>query len=525
MATKKVSVQGAARDARREEKALVQSIGKAFGVKNGTPQLAAATIDSFVNFAHKLGMGADNLLTSSTYGFNPISRNRTLLEWIHRGSWLGGMAVDLIADDMTRAGADYVTELEPEAKEAIDEEATTLKIWDEFNATIKWGRLYGGAICVALIDGQDTATPLRLDAVGPKQFRGCLTLDRWMIEPSLGDLVTDLGPNLGTPKYYRVLSNAPALRGQTIHYSRVLIRSVGIKLPYQQALMENLWGVSVLERLYDRMVGYDMATAGITQLISKAALRTLKVKDMRQVVAAGGKALDGLTQYTELMRRYQGIEGVTMIDGEDDFELQGSQAFSGLGETLLQLAQQFSGGTQIPLVRLLGQSPAGLNSTGESDLRTYYDGINQKQVAVMNSGVHKVYLLLGKSEGFNMPKNFKMKFKSLWQLDDKEKADISDTTTRAVGAAYDSGLIGRQTALRELRQSANITGIFTNITNEMIAAADDEVQGPLGAEALQGLMGSQDPDQKGAETDENKPGTEERKVQDETKLPRRPVKA
>ena len=43
----------------------------------------ASAVDSFVNFAQKMGVGADNPMTGGTYGFNPISRNRLMLEWIH----------------------------------------------------------------------------------------------------------------------------------------------------------------------------------------------------------------------------------------------------------------------------------------------------------------------------------------------------------------------------------------------------------------------------------------------------------
>jgi hypothetical protein len=56
------------------------------------------------------------------------------------------------------------------------------------------------------------------------------------------------------------MTNAPAMRGQTVHYSRVAMRHIGIPLPYQQALTENLWGESVLERINDRMIAYDSAS-------------------------------------------------------------------------------------------------------------------------------------------------------------------------------------------------------------------------------------------------------------------------
>src|ERR1700756_840210 len=185
-------------------------------VPNGPRSL---TTDSFQNFLLGMGMGTDNANSANSYGFNPITRNRILCEWIYRGSWIGGVGVDVIANDMTRAGIEHPSTMEPEDIGALDRAAARLDIWGKMNECIKWGRLYGGAICVALIDGQDPATPLRLETVGPDQFKGLLTLDRWMIEPSLQDLVTDLGPHLGLPKYYRVTAAAPSLRGQTIHHS------------------------------------------------------------------------------------------------------------------------------------------------------------------------------------------------------------------------------------------------------------------------------------------------------------------
>jgi len=311
--------------------------------------------DSFVNFAHNLGIGADNPMTSSTYGFNPITRNRTLLEWVHRGSWLGGVAVDVVADDMTRAGVEIQGDISPDDIAKIDELSTSLGVWNSINDTIKWARLYGGCIAVILIDGQDTATPLRLNTIRKGQFCGLMPLDRWMVEPSMGDLVTEYGPSLGLPKYYSVTAQAPALSSMKIHHSRC-IRLEGIRLPYWQRLMENLWGLSVLERLYDRMIAFDSATTGAAQLVYKSYIRTYKIEQLREAVAAGGDALNGIVSYVDMMRRFQGIEGMTLIDAKDDLSAATHGAFSGLSDALTQFGQQLSGALQIPLVRLFGQS-------------------------------------------------------------------------------------------------------------------------------------------------------------------------
>lgn len=458
-----------------KSKSVVRAASAAANKDNKTRDKAAkkasSTMDSFVNFAHNLGVGTDNPLTSATYGFNPVTRNRTLLEWVHRGSWLGGVAVDVVADDMTRAGVSIKGKVAPNDLSKIEATASKLNIWNAINDTIKWSRLYGGAIAVLLIDGQDLSTPLRLKTIRKDQFKGLLTLDRWMIEPSLDNLVTDFGPELGLPKFYRVNGGAQALANQRIHHSRCL-RLEGIRLPYQQRLIENLWGLSILERLYDRMIAFDSASTGAAQLVYKSYLRTFKIKDMREIVAAGGHAAVGLNRYVDMMRRFQGVEGLTIIDAEDEFGTETHSAFGGLAEALQQFGQQISGALQIPLVRLFGQSPAGF-STGDSDVRNYYDTIKQQQEKDLRLGVTKIYHALAASEGVTF-EDTEIEFNPLWQLTDKEKAEIANTVSQTVSTVEESGIIERATALKELHQSSQITGIFTNITPEMISEAEQE---------------------------------------------------
>jgi hypothetical protein len=450
---------------------ITKTVDKAFATDEAA-RLAATVNDSFNNFAQKMGVGADNPLSTSSYGFNPVTRVRTLLEWIHRGSWVGGVAVDVIADDMTREGVDLDGELDPDDISRLHREANQLNIWAQVRDTVAWSRLYGGCLAVMLIDGQDSSTPLRLDTIGKGDFKGLLVLDRWMVEPSMGDLVTEYGPHLGLPKYYKVTADAPALPRMKIHYSRC-IRLEGVRLPYWQRVMENLWGISIYERIYDRMQAFDSATTGAAQLVYKAYIRTYKIKDMKEVVAAGGPALDGLVKYTEMMRRFQGVEGITLMDADDEFEGHSHTAFSGLSDALTQFGQQLSGALQIPLVRLFGQSPAGF-STGETDLRNYYDNVKTQQERELGVPLVTIFRALAASCDIKLPDDFGVTFRSLWQLSDTEKSTIAQTTSGSILAAESAGIIDHATALKELKQSSRITGVFTNITEEMIQDAEGE---------------------------------------------------
>lgn len=387
------------------------------------------TADSFQNVAARLGIGTDNLSSASSYGFNPISRNRTQLEWMYRGSWLVGQAVDCVAEDMTRAGIDITSDVPPDELETVQTAMTRMVIPQRLCETIKWSRLYGGAIAVLLVDGQKPETPLRMDTVGKGQFRGLLVLDRWMIQPTYTEVVTEYGPNLGMPLGYYVTANAPALQESVIHHSRV-IRLDGVDLPYWQRIAENGWGLSVVERLYDRLVAFDSTTQGAAQLVYKAHLRTVSVENLRDILAAGGPAEAALTKMFDMIRVMQSNEGLTLIDAADKFETH-TYSFSGLSDVLMQFAQQLSGALQIPLVRLFGQSPAGLNATGEADIRSYYDMIGQQQETKLRPGMHKIVCLTYRSEtGKPIPKDLGVKFNPLWQMSDVEKAQITVSTLR-----------------------------------------------------------------------------------------------
>lgn len=466
------------------------------------------TLDSYQNFAARIGVGTGNQSDFGQYGFNPITRNRILIEWIHRGSWLGGVAVDTVADDMTRAGVEIVSSLDAKAIKAIEDAATRMAIWSKISDTVKWARLYGGAIAVMLINGQDMSTPLRPETISKGQFKGLYVLDRWMLQPSFNEVVSEFGPALGMPKYYTVLTNAGwgvnapinadgkerlvngpegygsggALIGQKIHHTRVL-RMDGVKLPFQQKLTENLWGISVYERMYDRMLAFDSATMGISQMMFKTHLRTYKIKDLRDIIGGAGGDMDNLINWIALMTHFQGNEGMTLIDSEDDFQMH-QQSMSGYDAVILMIAQQCSGSIGVPLVRLFGQSPAGLNSTGDSDIRLYYDDLASQQNRDMYNPVNTIYRVTAQSEGIVVGDDFEVKFKPLWQLSETEKSEISVKDSTYLGNM--EGNFSPKIILEEAKKLSKLTGRGTTIQPEDITDAEDDL--PPGPTEVQAAM-------------------------------------
>lgn len=440
------------------------------------------TSDGFDNFMSKLGLNNNNALSAGTYEFNLITRNRLLIEAAYRGSWVAGMMVDAIAEDMTRAGIEITTENQENIKK-LKSSMSRHQIWSSLASVIKWGRLYGGALGVMQIEGQDLATPLNIDTVGKNQFKGLVPFDRWQLNPIIQDPITE-GPNMGQPSRYQIVNNPNPSPGtstgggiidgmKTVHHTRC-IKYIGIELPYFQAITEMMWGESVLERAWDRLISFDNATMSAASLVDRANLRTVGVDGLREIIATGGAAQQGLEAFFELMRRMQVNEGLTLLDKNDVFE-QTSYTFAGLSDMLLQFSQQLSGATSTPLIRLLGQSPAGLNATGEADLRMYYDNINAQQEARLRNPMDDLLKVEWRSTfGTAPPADLEFSFKPLWQQTPTEKATNAKTNAETVLGTFDSGVIGRATALAELRASSSNTGVFSSITEEDIESAESD---------------------------------------------------
>ncbi len=263
-----------------------------------------------------------------------------------------------------------------------------------------------------------------------------------------------------------------------VHYSRV-IRMIGIQLPYFQAITEMMWGESVVERLWDRLVAFDNVTMSAASLVDVANLRMVGIEGLREILAAGGPAQAALESQFDMMRQLQVNNGLTLLDKEDNFAST-AYSFGGLSDMILQFAQQLAGSSGIPLIRLLSQSPAGLNATGDSDIRLYYDKINAQQEATLRTGWHLILQVLWRSVyGKDAPKDLEFSFVPLWQMSALDKATIAKSNTETIIGAFEANLIKGSTAMQELRESSGDTGLFSNISDEEIEEADEVDLAPL----------------------------------------------
>jgi phage-related protein (TIGR01555 family) len=73
-----------------------------------------------------------------------------------------------------------------------------------------------------------------------------------------------------------------------------------------------------------------------------------------------------------------------MLDAEggERYEKIATQ-FAGVPEMMDRAANRLAASSEIPVTLLMGQAPAGLNATGDTDLRIFYDRIKSDQANIL----------------------------------------------------------------------------------------------------------------------------------------------
>lgn len=453
--------------------------------------IRSRALDAFSNVLARLGAGTPNLLEGTEYSLQRMSRDFNTLNALYRESWIVRRIIDVIPADMLKNWITITSGLDPDVEKRLSLTLRRTQLIDKLKRGMQWGRLYGGALGVMLVkhQGYDLSQALQLDWIMPGDFAGLLIFDRWNgVNPS-SELIEDISdPDYGYPKYYTVTD--PAGGGSVkIHHSRV-IRFTGNTLPFWEEIAEMQWGASVVESIFDELRKRDNVSWNIAQLTFMANIRVLKMQDLGQLLAAtDNESQAELLRTLEAQNMLLNNMGMQVMDAADGLETH-QYTFGGLADCYQQFIMDISGAAEIPVTRLFGRSPSGLNATGESDLQNYYDMIAEKQESYLRPILNKVLPPFIISTLGSLPDDFDFEFDPVAEPTDKERADLAKCGTDNVVAAYNAGLISQRTALKELKQQSERTGVWTNITDEDIERASDSVEPPG---EMGGMFGGEEP--------------------------------
>lgn len=462
---KKVVAQDSVYKAPIESTGFVNTMDEVISVKRA--------LDGYSNVPANLGAGANNLVQTANYVMERFTWDYYTLNILFRDNWIAKAIIEKPANEMLKNGFSIHSQIEPDKIDKIMNIWQKTKTQNKFLKCLKWARLYGGCLLIPMIENQgDLSKPLDYETIMPDSYKGCFTVDRWSgVSPSieLVDNITD--PDFGQPEYYDVSDNTT---GKTfrIHHSRV-IKMIGREMPYWEEIAETYWGASELEHVYTELKKRDDTSANISFLIFLANIRVFKMDGMSQMLSIGDQqAAQRVYETMKTMNHLMCNTGTLAIDKEEDFAMHG-YSFTGINDVYESFMLDISGAAEIPVDKLFGRSPSGFNSGAET-LQNYYDTIDEKRETYVREPLEKIVKIITMSALGEIPDDIEIDFNSIRRPSDLEKSDLAQKNAQPIFDAYAGGLIGKGTALKELKQQSDITGLWTNITDEMIQEAYNE---------------------------------------------------
>lgn len=437
--------------------------------RGAQPNTEAVSVqDAFSNPLFRLGYGSQSPLEATEYPLTRMTDNYALLNSLYRDNWVVQNVVGIIPDDMTKKWFAPAGAVGPEHLKELERVQRVTALRERVNEGLRWGRLYGGAAGLIMIRGQEgmLGQPLELESIYPGTFQGLYILDRWQgVVPGM-ELVFEGGEPV--PAYYSITD----ARGNTVakvHHSR-LVRFTGRDLPFLERVAELYWGESEVEALYNDVVKHDNVAANMAALTFRANVDTMEVQNLDQLfsVTSGEqqRRFWNVMQAQSVMKSNFGIQLVNRGD-----QIKNTQyTFTGLQEVYDSMCLDLSGASRIPVTKLFGRSPAGMNATGESDLRNYYDYVDTLREAKLRPILEKLLPVLAMSAWGAVPDGLDITFPPLWTPTAAEVAEIALKKAQAIRDTFQAGLFRADTAQRELKKLADETGMFDSISEEEIAA-------------------------------------------------------
>lgn len=463
--------------------------------------------DSYTNSFGRLGFGQLNLIEAADYPISRMTQNYALLNSMYRNDWIAGRIVDTIPQDMVKNWYKLVGQITPDQIKEYETTERLTRVPAAVLEGLKWGRLFGGAAGIIVIDGQQDMLdqPLDLRMIVPGSFKGLIICDRWSgVYPDIG-LVQDLSdPDFGLPEYYTfAMSETDLARGIRVHHSRV-IRFTGRTLPYIERMSENYWGMSEIEHVYTELNKRNTTSENIAQLVFQANVRTYKMADLGQLLATTDETHQRELYQTLAMQNFlMSNMSLAVMDKDDDLVNQ-QYGFGGVSDVYEMFMLDIAGACEIPVTKLFGRSPAGMNATGESDLTNYYNKITQDQEAVLRPILDKLMPVIAMSTWGAIPDDLDFEFEPVGDTTEEQRANLIQQSAAAIVEVFSAGLISQKTALRELRQSGTALNMWTNIGDEEIEKADDTPTAPMDEMGMEGTAHEQ-PGPGPAETEQSQP--------------------
>lgn len=405
--------------------------------------------DGLANMFSRLGTGADRN-TQSFYSVPLVTQPQA--EAAYRSSWLARKIHDLPPFEMTREGRDW--QATKEQIEALEATEKRIKLWPKIRQALTTARLHGGAALIVGVrtgGSADPSLPLDVTRVGKDGLRYAFVVSKHQLSAPFGMETDPESDFFGQPAMYEIQgAKAQRLR---VHPSRVFPFHGAPLLPGMVSLsaLDSFWGDPLLVSIKSAIDNSETSQAAVAALLHEMKLDVISIPGLTEQLGTteGEKAIAGRVEAINLLKSMFNallLDGGE-VDGQTGKAIGGETwetrqlSFAQHPELLRQFLGIVAGASDIPVTRLMGEAPGGLNSTGKGEQDDFERMISAKQGAEITPVLTPLDEILLRSALGTRPPEIYWEYAPLRPVDETQASENEKREAETVSILQTTGLV------------------------------------------------------------------------------------
>lgn len=359
------------------------------------------------------------------------------------------------ANEMTREWIKFTGASEDKLKE-LDQAFKDFNLQACFREMAVYDGFFGRGQLFIHIKGQDSdqrrKLPLVVDVngatVGKGQLLGFKPIEPVWTTPYSYNSIDPTKPDFYKPDWWYIL-------GKQTHASR-LLTFVSRPLPDILKPSYNFGGMSLTQLVEPYVVRWLKTVDSVNRLISNFSVSGVAT-NMQAALEDGdnGSAGGGLFNRARLFNTMRDNRGLMLLDKDSEEFFQHNVPLSGLDKLQAQAQEHMAAPTHIPLVKLTGITPAGLNANSDGEIKVWYDWVASEQENEFDPHLQTCLKLVQLHLWGKVDPKIKVEWVPLDSPTDKDLAVMRKDDAAAGKAYVDTGVISADEERQRLRNDPN----------------------------------------------------------------------
>lgn len=220
------------------------------------------------------------------------------------------------------------------------------------------------------------------------------------------------------------------------------------------------WSWSLIQRAYDVTRAFEHAFDSVGYMLSDASQGVMKLFGIVKAIGSGKRQqiMDRALLFDQQRSTMRSIiidAGGQDGKGAESFERMPTP-FTGIPDLLQIWMMRFSAVARIPVSRIFGKSPQGLNASGDNEMRAWYDSVRAEGNKKAAPSVKRGYTLMSLAR--NSPLggkrvNWQVEWRPLWSPTDAEVATTRFQIAQADALYVENGVVPAEVVALTLKDN------------------------------------------------------------------------